>query len=239
MHSLHFENNHANITGGAIVIDSAKVEGKNLVFKNNYAGEKGGAATIVGIQQAAICTFENTVFEDNEVQGEGGAMFIEASKVNLTVCSAKNHISKTSGGFIEALTSNLILQDVVVTGAKSKLGGLGCYGSQIDATNLDMRYCKATAEGGGSIYGVLCNAVVKESTFKYNQACEDPAVEAGKPCRYGESSGGAIFMDLKSSIASIENTFIGNEASMNGGAIYLSNMKNAYIRNNMIQNNII
>ena len=65
-----------------MVIDSANVDGKALVFKNNHAGDKGGAISIVGIQQAAVCGLDDTTFEDNTVQGMVGQFLQKHQKYN-------------------------------------------------------------------------------------------------------------------------------------------------------------
>ena len=203
-------------TGGGVFINRVAAIFENCIFQNNVAGS-GGA--IYGYESDVIikgCRFDFNLADHGD--GRGGAIWLHKESPEIINCSFSSNSANIMGGAIElnntpgALihTSVFLNNSVVTVGA----GGGGAVSLQWDGVSPEP---SASVEGcrfqmnssgleGGAIYSNRVHVTVRQSEFIGNSA----------------ANGGGLMLDYKLSGAAdrVERcTFLGNNASVIGGAI--------------------
>lgn len=203
--------------GGAIrMLRNCVVDIDGAVISGNRVSNSGGAihaphsATSVSIKNT---TFSENVAYSNAYQGFGGVIHSAALTI-IDNCIFENNIAKTGGGAIymalvgasDSDNEELIVKNTTFTGNKALLGGA-------IASNL-----KTSIEGGafeGNIATNYGGAITLTARSTASLTIETTAFTKNKSPR-----GGAIFTQQETTIKN-GTSFVGNEASVEGGAIYV------------------
>ena len=195
-----FESNHALKVGGALYsyTNSSIVILGNTQFKQNTAGENGGA-----IYTAGGLTVNDATFENNSCPGSGGAIYYFYAKadraprhLDLTNCTLTGNTAKSGGAIMLSASSS-----VADTGK----------GAITAITDCSFTANCSTADEGGGNGGAIyvtrkADITIKRSSFTQNSA---------------KQHGGALYM-LGSKVTLDENiSFIGNTAGRFGGAVFI------------------
>ena len=231
--------------GGAIFNNNpaSSVTITNCIFKNNFAGLRGGAIFNVGNNlNLTDCRFINNYAEDY-----GGAVYNEGGSLKVTSSNFTNNSADGSGGAIYNSGNNL-----VVIGSNFNDNGVNYFGGAIfnSGNNLIVLNSKFTlneAGNGGAIYND--KAVSKDVTgsiFSSNHATYRGGAiyNSGNYLNVKNSNftnnnaehGGAIFTEQSDNVDITGCNFINNVAILNGGAIYNSG-KHVKIMYNRFVNN--
>ncbi len=201
-----FDGNSTESNGGAIATYGT-VYTNNVVMKNNYAYNLGGAAYVANATDdtvTRIVTFENTTFENNTAKN-GGAIAVYASSSSLK-----------EGGIVEVKNCGFTGNKAVNTSDNEVTSNV--FGGAIYITRkstLDIEKSSFTANEalfeGGAIYAAgESDTIVKNSTFKNNTTTSNTT-----------DKGGAV--SVHSANLDFDTvTFEGNSTTTNGGAIYVS-----------------
>jgi hypothetical protein len=119
-------------SGGAFEVDNSslqgggQVTGDNLIFVNNTATsgapEEGGA---MSIDSANVTLQQVTAFNNQALQGNGGAFFLLNSNFSLTDASLRSNSAGPlgSGGALSTINTNVTFNRVQVLGNSARDGG--------------------------------------------------------------------------------------------------------------------
>ncbi|MCK6519094.1 MYXO-CTERM sorting domain-containing protein, partial [Myxococcota bacterium] len=161
----------------------------------------------------SAATVYNTVFEDNSsTYGNGGGMSFNPglpSTYDLTLQSStfdSNSAYGSGGGLYSVYADDLMLSDNVYIYYTDSLAAV---------RNV---FCANSAYGGGGVYVYYTYGGIGLASWTNNVFQENEGTYAG---------GGAYFQsDYNAEL--INNTFVGNEASTYGGALYLNDQIGTY-----------
>lgn len=209
--------NHSGYVGGVISIGTQTPEKytfKECTFTNNKAATAGaiGNYSPVGVE------ILNSTFKSNnstDVDDGGGAIF--AGSESVTYINGSTFINNTTnagGGAIATRGSNYYTNGKEVNNSSAKLDII----NSTFTGNKALESNSGNGGNGGAIY----------NTFYHSQTNEDSATIIGSTFTDNEAiNGGAVYnseyQDKNSSVVSAvidNNTFSGNSATKNGGAIY-------------------
>jgi predicted outer membrane repeat protein len=238
-----FEGNKALDTaaaafGGAIAIDSMQdisISASN--FTKNHAGVSSAGNT--GSQGGAIYSkgsgkldISGSNFTENQTAGAGGAIYADNAVTAENTAFESN--SALDGGAL-ALSSNADFKGTGLTFNKNKADGDG--GAVNNAGKFDVNTSKfseneATSKGGAIFNSgdLKLSATTRASAldFEKNKADDGGAIYNGGKANIAttnfsqnqaNASGGAIYNDGELTLSGA-NTFTGNTAGVDGGAIY-------------------
>lgn len=245
-----------NMFGGAIqTYQNALIINSN--FTNNYAWQKGGAISTSGMN----ITIENCNFESNNVNGNGGAIYL----ANNGTVSHSNFINNNgNGGGAIFCEFNGIMKDCnFINNGAANGGGAIEFNSQTNGrytegivercnfTNNHINGIAGLTQGGAIHFGGSFGSL-KNSNFFNNSASGPDDVRGGavqfdceclvENCNFTsnrvlngiDANGGAIYFREKGTVKS--NAFNNNSAVKMGGAIYFEK-QNSLEGNNFHSNN--
>ena len=256
--NVSFLNNQAVDSGGAVYIngDNLAVPTKfiNCNFENNIALNLfGGALYYKSIAPLLVsnCNFENNLANDY-YYGMGGAIF---SRTHTEINKSKflGNTAFNFGGAIYADNTLAVANCEFYDNHVENNGG-AIFADQ--ALNIyDCEFLKNTAKAyGGAVYSIApyeYNTLIVRSVFNCNSAEEDNggAVKSIttviiEDCEFNNNNagsyGGAIYADNDMQFRG-ENTFIGNIAENDGGAVYtgtiLGNVEYVTFKSNQVKKN--
>ncbi|MDR2116779.1 MAG: autotransporter domain-containing protein [Planctomycetaceae bacterium] len=202
-------NNKGSFRGGAIYAESASATAtltfkENAVFTSNYVEGDGGA---IGLYQSIMNVTGNATFTSNTAEGEGGALYLTTSST-LTI-GGNTTFSKNS-----ATTDG---------GAMSVNGGSLTFGGEFLAEE------NFSFTDGGALYFTGSDTIVNFNgavTFKKNKAGYDQTDPSNLS---NAANGGAGY--FSGGVVNFKDTAVfggnavadGNTATTSGGALYVDN----------------
>lgn len=198
-----FQDNFANILGGAIKADFAKIF--NCHFENNSAGQLGGALHI-GIQYGIIredLYIANSSFNLNRAGIHGGAIYcMMVDALYFSTSSSNSNFAVANGGFLYLTGCNVIMEN-------------------------DTEIINNQAENGGAIYdknSLIQIGIRSERPWLYDGT---PLTEVRLVNNTAMNLGGALYFENSKllSLAESHLIFVGNTAADKGGAIYVCDNK--------------
>ena len=213
--------------------DISNVVIKNIIFVNGVNANGGAIYVQTGVKSLTIdnCTFKNC----KATTYSGGAIHIKENNNNCKITNNRfeSNTAQSSGGAIKidsgnygTISNNIFTSNKVISGANCG-GALMIEGSHFTITNN--RFESNTApETGGAIRIEGDSQIVSNNTFKGNLA---PGSLGGAICALGHNSQFTY------------NTFIGNRAGRDGGALFVEGTKvedmchGVTISNNVFINN--
>ena len=185
-----------NGVGGGIWIKNGSSSFKDCTFSENNAVH-GGA---LRFDSTGDLMLNHTVFSNNTVSGDGGALSLKAGKVT------------SQGG--SSFTDNS-------ASSKSGLGGaIDCFGSANLTINAGSFSGNSAAKGG---------AIAVESEDDSDPKA-NLTINAGSFSGNSAANGGAIAVESGATVQLLtpsSKTFIGNSATSNGGALYIDSRDGA------------
>ena len=234
-----FENNHADVNGGAIdwhegaeegTIDACSFENNSAaenggaVFWNGHEGkiidsnftkntaDKGGAVYWLGL----IGSVDNSRFIANNATN-GGAIYLQNCKhgddLNLNITSSyfDNNIALEDGGAINWYSGKDInIKESEFMNNTANRGGAAFIYDDTDAQVLTSEFRYNRAVQGGAIYLAGRNNKISNSLFEYNNATYDLGTVTADSAY--KTKGGAIYIDGEGNV--IENSkFYNNTAN--------------------------
>ncbi len=205
-------NNSTHIIVGSYTDSSTILDG--LTISGGYAGGFNSFSGGGGIyMRHGSPTIQNCIFRENVAGDFGGAIFMDSSSPTLANCSfVQNTVSGTAGA-IYAVSSSLVLTDCSFIENKTN-GVAGAIFS--NGPLLTLTDCTFIRNGsnvgssnvrGGAIYASAVSLMITRTSFEQNSA----------------RSGGAIYFSTSTKVATPilrDCQFLGNSASLSGGAIY-------------------
>ena len=149
-----FENNDTDGGGGGLRVfapDASTISDNQ--FSGNTALGSGGAMNLGGVDRTHNVT--NCTFENNDAQGNGGAVSCSFSNFEFDNCTfVNNHASVSGGGaqFSNAATVTVTNSDFGMNSADNGAGGLGISaGGTFSVTNCELNGNTAGPGGGGGL----------------------------------------------------------------------------------------
>ncbi len=234
-----FKGNKAGGNGGAVNHNGGKLNLTDCIFKDNSTtGGTGGGALAVNDGSEAMLTWTKTdskevgfsgnsapnggavycnnatvtidgyCMDGNTAETDGGALYFrETAKVGIQNAKVRNNIAGKKAGAIYTVSPNLKLDTVEFNGNKAGTNGGAIQaesGAVIDITGAV--FTANTALSGGAVYLASGKATIKNSNFERNSTT---------------ASAGAIRTEANKDIILTlsNNTFKGNQAGTNGGAV--------------------
>ena len=222
-----FENNRANIYGGAIFWNSSSGNINHAIFKNNYAvdsGSNGGAVYWNG----TYCNISYTNFTGSSAQNNGGALYSNADTTELDHVNFTNNRAGNNGGAAWIKSDSTITNSNFINNNAANGGAIW-----VDAGESKLNYVNFTSNhangDGGAIAIKGTSAIISNANFNEDYAGDEGgAIYITTPNSRIEDSafegthaknGGAIYWDgLTGTIDNV--TFIGTYSTQNGGAVY-------------------
>ena len=215
LNNVTFLNNHARLSGGA-VITSEPLNIVNCTFiSNRVNGEKNGYGGWGGAVYGHSTTIniKNSIFQNNYANSEGGAIFTpnnDNSDIIIDNSTFLNNYANWMGGAIYGFSVTWIDSPSYFIGNQGNDGG-AIYTRKF---NTDVKYgvfinntCKSSSCDGGAIYIFSKNYVTFSQCYFENNHCGD--------------EGGAIYLDSYYSHLSLRNNvFINNSAGSKGQIVY-------------------
>ncbi|MBR3140513.1 MAG: hypothetical protein IKF11_06580 [Methanobrevibacter sp.] len=176
----------------------------NSKFIKNSANEEGGAIeSYTTTPNITTVKIDNCLFDSNNAQKAGGAIYSGHSSYTINNCVFKNNVAGTTGGAIYD-ENELFVKNSVFKSNKASWGGCIYSKAYLESTHNQFNNNYATICGAG-IYVYQGTSKITKSTFNSNTA---------------KIHGGAIFI-ASGSVTSKGNKFSKNSANSVGGGIYL------------------
>lgn len=204
--------NHAGNRGGGLCNDRGTVALTRCTVRGNEAGHDGGGI----YNQSGDVTLTECAVTDNQADPDGGGIANNSGTLMLTHSTVSDNDAVGQGGGIynDPHGEDVTLINSTVSGNETERNGGGIYHAGVGLltlTNSTVEGNVVTGEGrrGGGIYGSYCDMVLTNSTVSGNRAM-------------GNSSyGGGIYIADFSDVSLMQCTVSGNQASDQGGGIYL------------------
>ena len=222
---------HLTITGGEVVFDSVTLTGGSAV-------EDGGSISITN--NNTVVELRDVALTGNSSANDGGAIYVSNGLLRLKRgCLFEANIAEDDGGAIyldsATLTDNEGTTYLSNTGKKG--GALFINGGTTNLRDAELRSNAASVEGGAiAMTGTPTTFVVERSQFVFNDATGDggaallngvdapDGVFRNNRIQDNESAkghgGGIALTGGVGALQITNNTFTGNEAALEGGAIY-------------------
>ncbi|ADC46813.1 adhesin-like protein [Methanobrevibacter ruminantium M1] len=233
--NCNFISNDAGLNGGALDWDGKAYNGSvsGSKFYNNTAARSGGAIFWKG--NGGIITQSdfkyNSANGTHLVQpegfltpgGNGGAVIITGSDVNITYSNFTNNSARARGGavYLQLNNNTMVLNSSFENNSAGTNGGaLDFYTGAENGKVINSTFLNNTANrSGGGIYWNGEKGVINGSIFYDNKALNQGTYVNGSQITDGGDGGAIIWTG---SHGTLENsTFKNNNATNRGGAIFL------------------
>jgi hypothetical protein len=196
--------------GGGLFTESSFLQISDCTFRDNSTGAGGGGFYSVYQDSSRLvdCDFvENTA-------AWGGAAFLEQSLATLTRCSFTGNTASSGAGAVETTQSDNLFLDcefIANTTASSDGGALQSWESALTLDGCLFRG-NTSPSGAGAIWLGGVNAVLRDCVFQDNVGPRGGAIR----CHYStpELTG---------------CTFVGNRATVGGGALFFGTASGAVL----------
>ena len=207
-----FSNNHGEY-GGAIYLNGGKLDITEAVFLNNYAYRYGGA--IACENSAVVNISKSKFFNSKTINGAGGAIYLKYSTGNVEYCEFSNS-NATFGGTITSLSTNILLNNVVINNSNAKYDGGGIYHMYGIFSSTHTTYNNNSAQNGGALFiDKPDNILIENNAFSNNKASQ---------------FAGAFYLLSKDSYSSFQNTYLNNKAAYSDNE-YITDSYDLFIGN--------
>ena len=169
-----FLENRVEQNGGAISAKTSKVEGTDLVFRTNTAGQSGGSILCtkhceMDIANAVFAdnhaddggagcltdrssiTIRNCQLSGNEAERSGGSFYANGAMLHISYSQFDEGLAGTDGGFVRLDNgSRIIIQNVNMTkgDARNSGGTMSIDDSEFGAADFRIEKCIARFDGG-------------------------------------------------------------------------------------------
>ena len=207
-----FEANQVTDFGGAAFYSwNIDFNMDSCIFKTN-SGPQAGAMYNDGRDNFSSFIVKNTIFENNNCTGFGGAVYNWASRYSFINCDFKTNFAATAAGMFTSGGSKYELKDCLFFENNASGGWGGGLGSYQEGTSGILTDCEfnrnvAATSGGGIIIGFKSDVKINSSSFTENIA----------------NFGAGIYTQNDTTQLTINTTeFRGNRAANNGGGIFIS-----------------
>ena len=231
-------NNYAWTSGGGLFVEDSDDSIANLTFEGNVAGDSGGGLYVTNSDGGIT----SLIFEDNVAGFSGGGMYVTTSAghnmSNLTFTG--NSVAETGGGLYiySAVPSSLVNSDLYSNSAQ-RGGGLYASDSELSLNNVSFGLNDASEHGGG-LFVQRGEYTLTEATFTSNHAASlggglygsQNLLTLNVPTFTSNTAqqGAGIYVDdldlPDASLTAIAGVFVGNQASQDGGGLYIANSPN-------------
>ena len=237
LRDLTLQNANYAFNGGALNIDDSSLTLESVTFKDNSGGSLGGAIYTSG---SAVVDIDSCLFVNNS-GGSGSAIADFSSSTGVTIRNTifrENTASNRGTIYLTGSTSDSLLEDVTFDNNLSvgSAGGILFLGRKLVIDGLVATGNESTGNSGGALFvsGTAHAKQVKivNAIFDGNMATDGGAISfasTGDSLDIQHSSfvgnvasddGGALYMT--GGVLDVTNvTFSGNQASGDGGAIYM------------------
>ena len=197
---------------------------KNLIIKNGYHMDRGGAVWINGNG-----SFVNCNFTGNNASQHGGAVNIFQGNGIFINSTFNNNTGHNGGGAVDISYSNGIFINSTFIGNNAKDGGAVCIYSDSGSSGIFINSTfignNATKKGGAICIDYSSSGSFVNSTFIDNYVGQ-----------YPDGYGGAVYVNSGSG-SFINSTFTGNNALSTGGAVYINSTGNGSFINSTFTGN--
>ncbi len=236
--------------GGAMSVSVGQPTLRNLVFADCDLSDEdlsgGGGLFIAGVD----LTVENCVFDNNKaVHGGGLGVYdatVELIDCDFTVNAATHPLSPNRrGGAIHLRDANLVADGLLIVANTADDEGGGIYLSAGHA--LDLNDVNVVLNIAGSTGGAIHTegaATISDAIFTNNESTDggsslfnrgDLTVTAAAFSGNGDVAapnfGGSLYSDIGSQIAVRSCSFQGEEAAIQGAALYASGASGEFVNN--------
>jgi len=202
-------NNESGQSGGAVYHYKSTTSYKDCVFTNNTTATNGGALYFSIYCKTA---FENVVCEKNTSGARGGAVYLEfETPATFKNCSFTENQSVYGGGVFASYTVDMTME------------------------NCKFQDNTATTSGGG-LY-VFDMGTLTDCLFTGNKATRGGAILSGNDGLMKGSNGWGANNAGKIGMKLYNCELTGNEATEEGGALYMAMSCRGYLRNSTFTGN--
>ena len=233
-----FNDNTANVFGGALYTNLSDVTIHSCSFNNNTVTGDGGSGGAVFAWYSYSFSILNCEFTNNQVTGivgSGGAVFAVSSLIiHIYNCVFTNNTATSDGGAVSATIGRFItiynseFNNNTVTEDQGQGGAVytdSC-SITIDSSTLDSNTVTGDSAWGGAVFVVSSSFIIHNSKLNGNAVTGNGG------------SGGAVYAE-SSSITIDNSTFANNTVTDNGGAVsVLSSPLFAIVSSEFNNNNV-
>ena len=211
--------------GGGIYCDDGTVTIEDSALNNNNANDDGGAVAVFDCD----LTIDSSSFESNTADSTGAAVYASSASLTVTNSSFDDNSADGSGGAIRfvdgSYQESLDVRDSVfnrnISGNYG--GGIGVFeGDQVTIEDCEFTSNEGVFGGGLSV------TQVAETRMQRNWLCQNNAVTAG---------GGLRLSSFWNSSSSFNNNLFVENASAQGGGIYVTDSAGSTFTNNTLVGN--
>jgi predicted outer membrane repeat protein len=193
-------------TAGALV-NYGQLVVRNSTFRNNSAGNPGGASGAAILNDGGIITVESSSFISNTITsntGSGGAISNRSGDLTVIGSTFRGNGALDGGALYVNSGTVVTVTHSLFEGNQAGYGGAIESRGQLDVNDSVLRNNRATSGDGGAIWVLDGDLDLAYTTISGNQAT---TTGGGISC-YGNT------------LSVIHSTLSGNGAGGNGGAIY-------------------
>ena len=220
-----FDDNFSLETGGALYSNNSIVDISNCSFNNNDAVDMGGAIYIF----LGEMSISNSTMFNNTSSQKGGAVYLLAGELTISNSDISINHSDEGGAIFNTGGELTLINSNLATNSATRGGSLFLNTGElidIELENCTLRNNTSTSFGG-AIYSDAGSLKVIKSLFQNNSGTNGGALYVtGDPLGYNPNS------------AELNNcVLINNQASVEGGAIYINQEGELKLRNSTLFNN--
>ena len=234
-----FRGNAASF-GGAVFSEYSDVTISNTNFSDNHANDcinghcAGGSLLTYGSERVFI---NNSTFFNNTANSDGGVVAAYNSTLVISNGNIFKNVASRNGGAVAALNSSSIkfISSTCLYDNQAHQDGGAVYLSDSNATFDKCDILSNEASGnGGAIQAQWSNLNISKSTLDSNKAEKCGGVLYGAKENYATFNncslygnkatyGAAVRMNINSGLYIVGSQFTDNNASFDGGAVYVYN----------------
>ncbi|KAK3241355.1 hypothetical protein CYMTET_48877 [Cymbomonas tetramitiformis] len=224
---------HEAITGGVVILSgwSSTMEGYACYFGNNAGLDRGGVLHADGAYQGRI---SGSALVENRAFSSGGAVFFgSGAELEVELSALQRNYAIQNGGTVYGYQASLVFTEVILSQnlADDNGGGVTLLSSIINVTGALITGNRASGYGGGILASYFSEAIVTDSNLTLNTASKGGAlyVQFTSHATLQEvvlrgnwasgSMGGALLVDLGTSLLLSRAMLLTNEARTTGGAV--------------------
>ncbi len=198
-----FENNETQSDGGGLRSRSPNSQMDEVDFRDNFASGVGGAASFSGQVDVKIA---HSSFRSNASIGDGGALHIHGSAIELEQASIDDNRSEGNGGGIANQFGSVRITQSAIIHNRAKQSGGGLFQNNGTAKILQSTLSGNVANlNGGGVLNFESHLTLTNSTVAMNIA----------------SSGGGLFADEQCTVTMNNSIVIGHSQDIDSAVTVL------------------
>ena len=244
LESCVLEQNAAENGGGLFVLNGT-AELVNLAIRYNTSSGNGGGVYVKSVFGECSPKFVGTTVVGNLSQGDGGGLFVDNCRPEVTDSKLEENTAVRNGGGLSGLHGFAALAGATVRGNAAYGSGGGVYSYDTELALSGSRIIEnSAAEHGGGLFLAWSDSAVEATLIAANAAGVDgggffiehdfPVVTSSLVTGNEAGRGGGAFNGARAVVSYVNTVFHGNRATELAGGVYNADLSEVELFNDII-----